>query len=48
MPVPADSLPFESQRGLSAAHEEVCYCTVKATVPTVALTELDVPVTVIV
>jgi hypothetical protein len=32
----------------SPAHEELCYCTVKATAPTVALTEPDVPVTVIV
>jgi hypothetical protein len=32
----------------SAAHESLCYCTVKAAAPTVALTEPDVPVTVIV
>jgi hypothetical protein len=31
-----------------AGHEELCYWTVKATVPTFALTEPDVPVTVIV
>ncbi len=33
---------------LSSGHEEACYCTVKATAPTVALTEPDLPVTVIV
>ncbi len=32
----------------SAGYEERSYCTVKAMVPTVALTEPDVPVTVIV
>jgi hypothetical protein len=47
------ALPFESKRGrfgdpFGPAHEDLCYCTVKATVPTVALTEPDVPVTVIV
>jgi hypothetical protein len=31
----------------SAALEKPCYCTFKATVPTVALSEPDLPVTVI-
>jgi hypothetical protein len=33
---------------LSAAYQKLCYCIVKATVPTVALTEPDLPVTVMV